>query len=82
LLLNFTNDLTYFSCREKKDTEVHVLENSRGEESESIAELEQRIEEQRESLAGFKNHYAKILEFAKKNNIKLKPRNIPGIAKP
>ena len=46
-------------------------------ESESIAELEQRNEELREKVAGLKSHYAKFLEFAKKNNIDLKPRNVP-----
>ena len=70
------------SCREKKDTEVHSLESSREVESESISELEQKNEELRESLAGVKHHYAKMLEFAKRNNIKLRPRNIPGIKMP
>ena len=65
------------SCREKKDTEVQYLESSKDVESESIQELEQRNEELREKVAGLKNHYAKFLEFAKKNNIDLKPRNIP-----
>merc|ERR1712088_86770 len=36
-------------------------------------------EELRETLVKLKNHYAKVLEFAKKNNIELKPRNIPGM---
>ena len=66
-----------FSCREKKDTEVQYLESSKDVESESIAELEQRNEELREKVAGLKSHYAKFLEFAKKNNIDLKPRNVP-----
>ncbi len=41
-----------FSCREKKDTEVQVLETSKDVESETISELEQKNEELREKLAG------------------------------
>lgn len=56
---------------------MQYLESSKDLESESISELEQKNEELREKVAGLKNHYAKFLEFAKKNNIDLKPRNVP-----
>ena len=41
----------------------------------------QRNEELRAKVAGLKAHYAKVLEFAKKNSIDLKPRNVPGVNK-
>jgi cell division protein FtsL len=69
----------FSSCREKKDTEVQILETSKDVESESISELEEKNRELREKIASLKNHYTKVLEFAKKNSIELKPRNVPGV---
>jgi len=66
-------------CREKKDTEVHCLESTKDGEAENLGGIEKENEELRETLVKLKNHYAKVLEFAKKNNIELKPRNIPGM---
>jgi len=66
-------------CREKKDTEVQCLESTKDGEAENLGGIEKENEELRETLVKLKNHYAKVLEFAKKNNIELKPRNIPGM---
>ena len=65
------------SCREKKDTEVQTLEVSKDAETESIDNLEKENDELREKLSKLKNHYVKLFDFAKKNNIELKPRNVP-----
>lgn len=64
-------------CREKKDTEVQTLELTKDSETDSLENLEKDNEELREKLSRLKSHYAKVLEFAKKNNIELKPRNVP-----
>merc|ERR1711988_1422852 len=64
-------------CREKKDTEVQTLEVSKDAETESIDNLEKENDELREKLSKLKNHYVKLFDFAKKNNIELKPRNVP-----
>jgi len=64
-------------CREKKDTEVQSLEVTKDGEADYLQNLEQENEDLRETLAKLKNHYSKVLEFAKKNNIQLKPRNVP-----
>lgn len=66
-------------CREKKDTEVQTLEVTKDGEADHLGNLEKENEELRETLVKLKNHYSKVLEFAKKNNIELKPRNIPGM---
>ena len=46
-------------------------------ESDAIDNLEKENDELREKLTKLKNHYVKLFEFAKKNNIELKPRNVP-----
>lgn len=66
-------------CREKKDSEVQTLEVTKDGEADHLGGLEKENEELRGTLVKLKNHYAKVLEFAKKNNIELKPRNIPGM---
>ena len=66
-----------FSCREKKDTEVQSLEVSKDSEADHIDGLEKENEELRDKLSKLKSHYLKLFEFAKKNNIELKPRNVP-----
>jgi len=66
-------------CREKKDCEVQSLEVTKDGEAENLGGIEKENEELRATLVKLKNHYAKVLEFAKKNNIELKPRNIPGM---
>ena len=112
---NITATFDYYSCREKKDTEVQCLETTKDGEAENLGGIEKENEELRETLVKLKNHYAKVnfyafhfkfwtilpfktiiihvlslnvclsllnfqvLEFAKKNNIELKPRNIPGM---
>ena len=68
---------TFFSCREKKDSEVQTLEESKETETDSIANLESENEELRDKLQKLKSHYMKLYDFAKKNNIELKPRNVP-----
>ena len=67
----------FFSCREKKDSEVQTLEESKETETDSIANLESENEELRDKLQKLKSHYMKLYDFAKKNNIELKPRNVP-----
>ena len=69
--------LLFFSCREKKDSEVQTLEESKETETDSIANLESENEELRDKLQKLKSHYMKLYDFAKKNNIELKPRNVP-----
>lgn len=64
-------------CREKKDSEVQTLEESKETETDSIANLESENEELRDKLQKLKSHYMKLYDFAKKNNIELKPRNVP-----
>jgi len=64
-------------CREKKDTEVQSLEVSKDSEADHIDGLEKENEELRDKLSKLKSHYLKLFEFAKKNNIELKPRNVP-----
>lgn len=64
-------------CREKKDSEVQTLEESKETETDSIASLESENEELRDKLQKLKSHYMKLYDFAKKNNIELKPRNVP-----
>ena len=46
-------------------------------ETDAIDNLEKENDELREKLTKLKNHYVKLFEFAKKNNIELKPRNVP-----
>ena len=70
-------DILLCSCREKKDTEVQTLETTKEQETDALVILEKENEELREKLAGLKANYAKVLEFAKKNNIELKQRNVP-----
>ena len=66
-----------YSCREKKDSEVQTLENAKDNEAEFIDSLEKENEELRDKLSKLKSHYVKLFDFAKKNNIELKPRNVP-----
>ena len=74
ILIDF---ISFFSCREKKDSEVQTLEQAKESETESIDSLEKENEELRDKLSKLKSHYLKLYDFAKKNNIELKPRNVP-----
>ena len=65
------------SCREKKDYEVQTLEGAKDRETDDLSVLERDNIELQEKLAKIKAHYARVVEFAKKNNIELKPRNVP-----
>ncbi len=67
----------FCSCREKKDTEVHTLEKDKDVEQTELSDLEKENEALRNKLSSLKNHYLKVVEFARKNNIQLKPRNVP-----
>jgi len=64
-------------CREKKDSEVHNLESSKDNEVDTIDSLEKENDDLRDKLSKLKSHYVKLFEFAKKNSIELKPRNVP-----
>ena len=46
-------------------------------ETDSIDTLEKENDDLRDKLSKLKSHYLKLYEFAKKNNIELKPRNVP-----
>ena len=46
-----------FSCREKKDTEVHNLEEDKDVESEDITNLEQENEGLKEQINELKTRY-------------------------
>merc|ERR1712004_606768 len=50
-------------CREKKDSEVQTLEESKETETDSIASLESENEELRDKLSKLKNHYVKLFDF-------------------
>ena len=67
-----------YSCREKKDSEVQTLEIAKETETDSIDGLEKENEDLRDKLSKLKQHYSKLYDFAKKNNIDLKPRNVPA----
>ena len=43
----------------------------------TIDSLEKENDDLRDKLSKLKSHYLKLYEFAKKNNIELKPRNVP-----
>ena len=76
-LQNLTKSSSFFSCQEKKDSEVHTLESSKDLEVDTIDSLEKENDELRDKLSKLKSHYVKLFEFAKKNSIELKPRNVP-----
>ena len=46
-------------------------------ETDTIDSLEKENDDLRDKLSKLKSHYLKLYEFAKKNNIELKPRNVP-----
>ena len=56
---------------------MQSLEVSKDTETDAIDGLEKENEELRDKLSKLKSHYLKLFEFAKKNNIELKPRNVP-----
>ena len=56
---------------------MQSLEVSKDSEADHIDGLEKENEELRDKLSKLKSHYLKLFEFAKKNNIELKPRNVP-----
>ena len=60
--------------------EVHNLEGTKDIESSDIGTLEAENERLREGLSKIKRHYATMLEFAKKNDIQLRRRNVPGVS--
>ncbi|TRY75087.1 hypothetical protein TCAL_10802 [Tigriopus californicus] len=64
-------------CREKKDVEVHHLEGSKESEETELSMLENDNKTLRNQVKELKQEYARSLEFARKNNIELKPRNVP-----
>ncbi len=80
--MTLLNPRHHFSCREKKDSEVQTLEHEKEMEADSLDRLERNNDDLREKLNKLKSHYLKVLEFAKKNNIELKPRTIPGLTNP
>ncbi len=53
------------------------MEKDKDVEEISLNNLEKENEELRQKLDGLKKHYLKVVEFACKNNIKLKQRNVP-----
>lgn len=67
----------HFSCREKKDAEVTQLEDSKGVEASVLKAIEDENEMLREKVKNLKAFYLKAVDFAEKNKIKLKERNVP-----
>ena len=67
----------FFSCREKKESEVQDLEGTKDTEYNDFSHIQEENEQLRESVEKLKRNYAKVVEFAKKNNIPLKRRNVP-----
>ena len=66
-----------FSCREKKDVEVHTLEGTKDHETNDWQKFTKENDQLRQEIENMKNRYLKIVNFAKKNNLKLKDRNVP-----
>lgn len=64
-------------CREKKDTEVHTLEEDKDGETNTIQSIEQENEGLRDHINEMKTRYKIFQKYAREKNIKLKPRNIP-----
>merc|ERR1719230_1224000 len=64
-------------CREKKDTEVHNLEEDKDGETHTIQSIEQENEGLRDHINEMKTRYKIFQKYAREKNIKLKPRNIP-----
>lgn len=75
--LHVTDLFICSSCREKKDSEVQTLEVAKDNEVDVIDTLEKENDELRDKLNKLKSHYFKLCDFAKKNSIELKPRNVP-----
>ena len=67
----------FSSCREKKETEVQDLEGTKEVVTTEFSHLQADNERLRDNVAKLKRNYAKVVEFAKKNNIPLKQRNVP-----
>ena len=67
----------FFSCREKKDTEVHNLEEDKDGETHTIQSIEQENEGLRDHINEMKTRYRAYQQYAKDHKLKLKPRNIP-----
>ena len=53
------------------------MESSKDLEVDTIDSLIKENDELRDKLSKLKSHYVKLFEFAKKNSIELKPRNVP-----
>ncbi len=70
-------NVTYSSCREKKDTEVHELEGNKDQEHEMLRPLENENEQLRREIDAMKEKYKRMREFAEKNNIPIKDRKVP-----
>merc|ERR1719167_1696414 len=64
-------------CREKKDTEVHTLEEDKDGETIGIQSIEQENEGLRDHINEMKTKFRIYQKYARENNIKLKQRNIP-----
>eukprot|EP00094_Tigriopus_californicus_P011194 TCALIF_10802-PB protein Name:"Protein of unknown function" AED:0.40 eAED:0.40 QI:0/0/0/0.5/0/0/2/0/115 len=77
LINPFLSSCVRCSCREKKDVEVHHLEGSKESEETELSMLENDNKTLRNQVKELKQEYARSLEFARKNNIELKPRNVP-----
>ena len=55
------------------------MEDTKEVESSDTHQLEAENDQLRESVAKLKSHYTKMLDFAKKNNLRLRRRNVPGM---
>ena len=64
-------------CREKKDQEVTCLEGNKDNEQGSLKQLQDENEQLQEKIKQLKSFYQKAVEFANKNKIKLRDRNVP-----
>ena len=53
------------------------MEDTKDHETDTIDSLEKENDELRDKLSKLKSHYLKLFDFAKKNSIELKPRNVP-----
>ncbi len=63
-----------FSCREKKDSEVHHLEENKNQEHDLLQPLEDENAQLRREIDSMKEKYKRMRDFARKNNLQIKER--------
>ncbi len=70
-------DPSLCSCREKKDTEVQHLEGSKDAETHALRPIVEENERLRREINEMKEKYRRMKEFAEKNDLQIRERNVP-----